>query len=112
MIDQYEFVYFFKINFENDKEKEIDRIGSNNPIEVDVRIIGATNQSLKDMVKNGTFREDLFYRINLIQIHLPALRERKEDISLLANFFAQKQTAQNRLPKVKFTSSTLQLLDG
>ena len=62
------------------------------------------------MVREKTFREDLFYRINLIQIHLPALRERKEDIPLLAQFFADRQSAQNRRPAISFTSDALELL--
>ena len=93
------------------QDQTFEVLGDSRPRKVDVRVVSATNANLPLMVQEKTFREDLFYRINLIQIHLPALRERKEDISLLANFFAQKQTAQNRLPKVKFTSSALQLLE-
>jgi two-component system NtrC family response regulator len=63
------------------------------------------------MVKKRTFREDLFYRINLIQIYLPSLRERREDIPLLASFFAAQQSLQNRLPGITFTSDALELLE-
>lgn len=93
------------------QDQTFEVLGDSRPRKVDVRVVSATNANLPLMVQEKTFREDLFYRINLIQIHLPALRERKEDIPLLAIFFAQKQTAQNRLPKVKFTSSALQLLE-
>ena len=72
------------------QEKEIRRIGDENPIKVDVRIIAATNRDLKQMVKEGKFREDLYYRIETIKIKIPPLRERKEDIPLLANYFIQK----------------------
>ncbi len=66
------------------QEKEIDRIGSNKSVPVDVRIIAATNQKLKDMVKMGTFREDLFYRFNVIEIMIPPLRERLDDLEEMA----------------------------
>ncbi|MDY0347393.1 MAG: sigma-54 dependent transcriptional regulator [Tenuifilaceae bacterium] len=93
------------------QDQTFEALGDSRPRKVDVRVVSATNANLPLMVQEKTFREDLFYRINLIQIHLPALRERKEDIPLLAKFFADRQTAQNRLPKVKFTSSALQLLE-
>ena len=66
---------------------EFYRIGGTDPVKVDVRIIAATNQNLNDKVKTGAFREDLFHRLNVIRIALPPLRERKEDIPLLANYF-------------------------
>jgi DNA-binding NtrC family response regulator len=69
------------------ENKQIDLLGGNKSIEVDVRIIAATKDNLKERVKQGTFREDLFYRLNVVQICLPPLRERKEDIPLLANHF-------------------------
>lgn len=72
------------------QEREITRIGSNRPIKVDVRILAATNENLADLVKKGKFREDLFYRLNVVPLHLPPLRERKEDIPLLAEHFLQK----------------------
>jgi DNA-binding NtrC family response regulator len=72
------------------QEKEIERIGSQKPLPVNVRIISATNTNLRAEVKDRKFREDLYYRINVIPIHLPTLRERKEDIPLLANHFLQK----------------------
>jgi DNA-binding NtrC family response regulator len=72
------------------QEKEIERIGGGKPIPVDVRIIAATNSNLKAEIKERKFREDLFYRLNVIPIHLPPLRERKADIPLLAEHFLHK----------------------
>ncbi len=72
------------------QEKEIRPIGSNRPKRVDVRVLCATNRNLKEMVEKGEFREDLFYRINVIHIHVPPLRERKEDILPLAYFFIKR----------------------
>lgn len=93
------------------QDQTFEVLGDSRPRKVDVRVVSATNANLPQMVQEKTFREDLFYRINLIQIHLPALRERKEDIPLLANFFAYKQAIDNRLPKVEFTAAALQLLE-
>ncbi len=72
------------------QSKEIRRIGDMNSIKVDVRIIAATNKDLKELVKQGKFREDLYFRLEGIKIEIPPLRERKEDIPLLANYFLQK----------------------
>lgn len=70
-------------------EQEIDRIGGNKSIKIDARVIAATNRNLEDDVKNGKFREDLFYRLNVIPIYMPPLRERRTDIPLLVNYFLQ-----------------------
>ncbi|NPA51689.1 MAG: sigma-54-dependent Fis family transcriptional regulator [Aquificae bacterium] len=72
------------------QEKEIRRIGDVNPIKVDVRVIAATNKDLKKLVEKGLFREDLYFRLEGIKIEIPPLRERKDDIPLLANYFVQK----------------------
>jgi two-component system response regulator PilR (NtrC family) len=72
------------------QERTFRRIGGSEDIKVDVRIISATNQNLKEKVRKGEFREDLYYRLNVIPIHLPPLRERKEDIPLLINHFISK----------------------
>jgi transcriptional regulator with GAF, ATPase, and Fis domain len=71
------------------QEKEFERVGGNQTIRVDVRFIAATNKNLMEMVKQGTFREDLFYRLNVFSINLPPLRERKEDVPLLAAHFLE-----------------------
>jgi DNA-binding NtrC family response regulator len=72
------------------QEKSFMRLGSNQLKQVDVRIISATNRNLKKMVENGTFREDLYYRLNIVDMHIPALRERKDDIPLLIEEFLEK----------------------
>lgn len=72
------------------EEKIIERVGDNTPIPVDVRIITATNRNLKQLMENGSFRSDFYYRIHVLPIHLPPLRERKEDIPLLAEFFLKR----------------------
>jgi len=72
---------------------EFYRVGGHTPVKVDVRIIAATHQNLEDRVKNGDFRDDLFHRLNVIRIHIPSLRDRREDIPLLSDFFL-KQVAQ------------------
>jgi DNA-binding NtrC family response regulator len=72
------------------QEGEFERVGSSKPIKVDVRVITATNRNLNDAVKNGLFRSDLFYRLNVFPIEVPALHERRSDIPLLVNFFLTK----------------------
>jgi DNA-binding NtrC family response regulator len=72
------------------QEREITRIGSAKPIKVDVRILAATNENLEEAVRSGKFREDLFYRLSVVPIHIPPLRERKQDIPLLVEHFLQK----------------------
>jgi len=73
------------------QEKEVRRVGDNTPIYVNVRVLAATNEKLENKVKEGAFREDLFYRLNVIAINLPALRERKEDIPLLVGHFLRNR---------------------
>lgn len=74
------------------EEREVLPVGSTIPIKVDVRIITASNKSLNELVEEGKFREDLFYRLNIVEIHLPSLEERKEDIALLAQHFIKKHS--------------------
>src|SRR5437868_9109597 len=77
-----------------------ERVGGNTPLKVDVRIIAATNKPLEEAVANREFREDLFYRLNVVRIHIPPLRERREDIALLVNYFLKKFAKdQDRSPK-------------
>ena len=75
------------------QEKEFERLGSNATVKTDVRIISATNQNLMDMMRRGVFREDLYYRLNVVTIRLPPLRERGGDIALLIQFFLRKYSA-------------------
>jgi transcriptional regulator with PAS, ATPase and Fis domain len=70
--------------------KKFNRVGGNEVIEIDFRIIAATNEQLENLVKDGKFREDLYYRLNVFTLFVPPLRERKDDIPILANFFRQK----------------------
>jgi transcriptional regulator with PAS, ATPase and Fis domain len=87
------------------QEQEFYRVGGSRTIKVDVRIIASTNKNLEKMVQEGTFREDLFYRLNVFTLHLPPLRERKEDIPLLVEYFLQ-----NVPKKVEISSVALQML--
>ena len=75
------------------QEREFERVGDNQTIKVDVRVIAATNSDLASLVRNGTFREDLYYRLNVIPIQLPPLRDRRDDIPLLAQHFVEKFTS-------------------
>ena len=87
------------------QEQEFYRVGGSRTIKVDVRIIASTNKNLEKMVQEGTFREDLFYRLNVFTLHLPPLRERKEDIPLLVDYFLQ-----NAPKKAEISSVALQML--
>lgn len=77
------------------QEKTFERVGGSKSIHVDVRIIAATNRILDDLVKDGKFREDLYYRLNVVPIHLPPLRERRQDIPLLLNYFLERSNKIN-----------------
>ena len=92
------------------QEQTFEVLGDSRPRKVDIRVVSATNADLRQMVLDHTFREDLFYRINLITVHLPALRERREDIPLLVRHFADLQCKQNGLPKVDFTPEAMEYL--
>lgn len=92
------------------QEREIKPLGSTETIKVDVRIIAATNTDLKELVASGAFREDLYYRIAVIPIVLPPLRERKEDIPLLVDCFLEKFSKENNKPLKRITPKALALL--
>ena len=94
------------------QEQTFEVLGDSRPRKVDIRVVSATNANLRQMVQEHTFREDLFYRINLITVHLPALCERRDDIPLLARHFADQQCQQNGLPKVDFTPEAMKYLQG
>ncbi len=89
------------------QEREFERVGESRTIRVDVRVIAATNAMLEELVDRGEFREDLYYRLNVVPILLPPLRDRREDIPLLAEFFLKKFSEQNRLPLVPELSDDL-----
>ncbi len=72
------------------QEREFERVGGTRPIKADIRLIAATNRDLQAEIKAGNFRQDLFYRLNVVQFAMPALRERKDDILLLADYFVEK----------------------
>ncbi len=93
-------------------ERTLERVGSNSPIKVDVRVIAATNKNLKELVAKGTFREDLYFRLNVVKIEMPPLRHRREDIVLLANSFLQEFAKENDRPVKPLTDAALQLLLG
>jgi len=92
------------------QEREFTRIGGVQPIKVDVRIVTATNKNLDDLVRKAQFREDLYYRINVIALVLPPLRERGEDIPLLAKHFLEKRLDEERRPRIEFGKEALDLL--
>lgn len=92
------------------QEREFNRIGGVQPIKVDVRIVAATNKNLDEMVRKGQFREDLYYRINVISLYLPALRDRDEDIALLAKHFLAKRVEEEKRPQREFSKEALELL--
>ena len=90
------------------QERRIERVGGADPINIEVRLIAATHRSLDKMVREGTFREDLYYRLNVIRIELPPLRDRLEDVPLLAQHFAQKFSGSK--PPPEFDPAAMQLL--
>ena len=92
------------------QEREFSRIGGVQPIKVDVRIVAATNKNLEDMVRKSQFREDLYYRINVISLYLPPLRERGEDIPLLARHFLAKRVEEDKRPPIEFGKEAMDLL--
>jgi Nif-specific regulatory protein len=92
------------------QQKQFERIGGNKTISVDVRIITATNRNLEEMILENTFREDFYYRINVFPIYVPALRERRADISVLIDHFINKLNKQNNMEVKRITGGALDLL--
>ncbi|MEJ2471543.1 MAG: sigma-54 dependent transcriptional regulator [Desulfuromonadales bacterium] len=94
------------------QEQEIERVGSTHKTKLDVRVISATNSDLEDRVQRGLFREDLFYRLNVIPIHLPPLRERREDIPLLAKHFLRKICTEMRRPLLGMSPEAITAMEN
>lgn len=94
------------------QNREIIPIGSNTPVLVDVRLISATNKNITELIQNDLFREDLLYRINTIQIEIPPLRERKEDIPILAEYFLNRLIKKYNKPNLKISKSALDKLQA
>ena len=92
------------------EDGKIERVGGNSKIEVDVRIISATNKDLTEEIKNGNFREDLFHRLNVIPLNVPPLRERKEDIPLLTEYFINQICKKNKYPLKEISKDGVKLL--
>jgi len=92
------------------QENYIELIGGNQPIQVDLRVIAATNKNLESMIRKGTFREDLYYRLNVVTINLPPLRERKEDIPHLCQHFLHKYATENNKNVTRFSREAFDIL--
>ena len=92
------------------QDQTFEVLGDSRPRKTDIRVVSATNADLRKMVNERTFREDLFYRINLLTVKLPALRERREDIPLLVRHFADRQAETNGLPRTEFSADAMQFL--
>lgn len=91
-------------------ERTIERVGGNKTIEVDIRLVAATHRNLEAMVRDGKFREDLYFRIRVVQIHLPPLRERPEDIPILAEHFRREYARENAKGDLQISSQAMQVL--
>jgi transcriptional regulator with GAF, ATPase, and Fis domain len=90
------------------QERQVTKVGDTRSDNVDIRVVTATHRNLEQMVKEGTFREDLYYRLNVVQIHLPPLRDRGEDVVVIANFLLQKYAVEQGIKKIKgFTPKAL-----
>jgi two-component system, NtrC family, response regulator PilR len=94
------------------QDRRFRRLGGTDEVQADIRVVAATNQDLARLVAEGRFREDLFYRINVIAIHLPALRDRREDIPLLAAHFLEKHAAQMQKPVRSISQEAIDLLQA
>lgn len=94
------------------QERKFERVGGGAEIEVDIRVVAATNKDLGELVEKGAFRDDLYYRLNVVQIPLPSLRERREDIPSLVAHFMEKVMAENNMPAKTFSTEALNYLTG
>ena len=89
------------------QEREIDRVGGTQPIKIDIRLVATSNRDLEEEVKAKRFREDLYFRLNVVNVHMPALRDRPSDIIPLAEYFAQKYATANGMPDRPFSAASL-----
>ena len=92
------------------QEKQFQRVGGSRILEVDVRVIAATNKDLEAEIESGTFREDLYYRLNVVPIEVPPLRDRSEDLPMLVDAFLVEASHKNRIPKKRISAEALELL--
>lgn len=94
------------------QEREIDRVGGTTPVRVNIRVLATSNRNMEESVKKGDFREDLFFRLNVVNVQLPSLKERPKDIGLLAEFFAEKYAEANGMPKKRLAPDALARLEA
>ncbi len=94
------------------QEREVDRIGGNKPVKVNIRVLATSNRDMQDTVKKGLFREDLYFRLNVISLAMPSLRDRKDDIKILAAHFIEKYSKANGISKRKLSDAALAKLTG
>ncbi len=94
------------------QERELERVGSNQPIPVDVRVVAATHRNLQAAVAAGTFRQDLFYRLNVFPVEVPALRERRDDIPVLVEYLVERYAKKAGKKVHKISRTTLEILDA
>ena len=92
------------------QEQEFERVGGTRPIHVNLRFLATSNRNMSEAIETKIFREDLFYRLNVVPIHLPSLRQRTEDIIPLANFFIKRFCTENHKPQKKLTEQAIQKL--
>jgi DNA-binding NtrC family response regulator len=94
------------------QEREIDRVGGRSPVKINIRILATSNRDLEAEARRGTFREDLYFRLNVISLHLPKLSDRADDIPPLADYFIEKYSKANGMPTRKLTASAIEKLKG
>ena len=94
------------------QEREVDRIGGNKPVKVNIRVLATSNRNMQDEIKKGSFREDLYFRLNVISLNMPSLRDRKEDIKPLAEHFVDKYSQANGIPVRPLTETALTKLQN
>jgi two-component system response regulator AtoC len=94
------------------QENEFERVGESRTIRVDTRVVAATNQLLEDEIEAGRFRDDLYYRLNVVPIYLPPLRERRDDIAALARHFLERQSEENRIDAPEMAAEFIKMLQG